>query len=177
MIYCKNCGTAIPDGQTQCPNCSTAAEAPKTNTTQPDVSQAINNVSKDIQNTAKNIMATCSDHTAEYEPIEIETGRGMSILSYFGPLCFVPIFKGMTPYTKFHANQGLLVFITYVVGLIIGTVLYKLTYRIVIIRTIASIIKWLLQALPVILEIMGIVNAANNQAKELPIIGKIRLLK
>ncbi len=89
------------------------------------------------------------------------------VLAYL--LFFLPlVVDGNKEVHKFHANQGLVLLI-FCIG--IG-----------IVGTIIPILGWLI-ILPVgelfclIVAIIGMINAANNQMKELPLIGKIKILK
>ncbi len=63
-------------------------------------------------------------------------------------------------FAKFHAKQGLVLFIADLI-----------VYVVVIIPFIGWIIAQILWLVILILLIIGIVNAANNKEKELPIIG------
>jgi uncharacterized membrane protein len=69
-------------------------------------------------------------------------------------------------YGKFHANQGLLLLIVSLVGNAILTI-----------SMIDILLVPLLNIILRVLFIMGALNAYNGQAKELPMIGKYRLLK
>jgi len=92
-----------------------------------------------------------------------KTIAGLGIIIFFLPLVACPDSR----FGRFFANQGLLLFILSVGGSII--------------LTLIPIIGWLL--LPffsiaiLIFAIIGLVNGLSGKAKELPIIGKFRLLK
>ncbi len=69
--------------------------------------------------------------------------------------------------------------------LLIGWIAYSIVYG--ILRSIILAISWRLYFLVsiiglvglvfLVLAVIGIINAANGRAKELPVIGKIKLLK
>ena len=112
-----------------------------------------------------NIQAT-HDRIPIFDSADIEQNKTMAGLAYiifFLPLLVCPD----SQYGRFHANQGLL--------------LLLLSFAGSIILTIIPIIGWLL--LPIfglgilILAVMGLVNGFGGKAKELPLIGKYRLLK
>ena len=102
----------------------------------------------------------------------------MAILSYLGILVLIPIFAAKdSKFARFHANQGLV--------LCIASIIYGVAYSVLSIIILA--ISWRLYFLVSILGflsigflvlcVIGIINAANGQEKELPIIGKFRILK
>ena len=101
------------------------------------------------------------------------------MLSYLGILVLVPIFAAKdSAYARFHANQGLL--------LIIAAVAWSVAVNIVtgILRAIWSWLGNLVGGLLGIASIVflaavvvGIINAVGGKAKELPFIGKYRILK
>jgi len=101
-----------------------------------------------------------------YTAEDIEKNKTMAGLSYF--IFFLPLIAcPESKYAKFHANQALLLLIVSIVGnIVLG---------------IIPIIGWILIPLfglaIIVLGIMGIVNGFGGQAKELPIIGKYRILK
>lgn len=138
----------------------------------------------------KNLNNT-TDSTSEYDPKDINDNKGISILSYLGPLVFIPMFvKKDSKYARFHANQGLTLFIVCVAYTVLQSVLlailravfpWKWDYgylggRGFVFDALSTIIS--LVWIPIsIIAIIGIVNAVSGKAKELPLIGKIKLLK
>jgi uncharacterized membrane protein len=101
-----------------------------------------------------------------FDQADIEKNKtiaGLAYIIFFLPLLVCPNSK----YGRYHANQALILFIVSVAGTII--------------LSIIPIIGWLL--LPVfsigilIFAIMGLINGLSGKAKELPIIGKFKLLK
>jgi len=99
-------------------------------------------------------------------------------LAYFGPLCFIPMFaaKG-SKFARFHANQGLTLFIACVAWSIVYSILnwiiLAISWRLYFISSIIG----LLSLVFLLLAVIGIINAANGKAKELPVIGKFKFLK
>lgn len=99
--------------------------------------------------------------------------KAFGVLSYITFLVLIPLVAGNTQFTKFHANQGLVLFIIEVVfGVLIGVLA-----RIPIVGIIFSIVGGLFELICLIMSIMGIVNVVNGETKELPIIGAIHLVK
>ncbi len=105
------------------------------------------------------------DTTAEYDPTDIENNKVMAILAYIGILVLVPVLAAKeSKFARFHANQGLVLFI---VSIILGALAN------------IPLIGWafsLLNIVTFVFCVLGIVNAATGKAKELPIIGSIKIL-
>lgn len=98
----------------------------------------------------------------------------MGILAYLSWLVLIPLIAApKSPFARFHANQGLILAI---IEIACSIVLGALS-RIPAVGIIFSILLSLLGLVFLLFSILGIVNVANGKAKELPIIGKIRLLK
>ncbi len=158
MAFCNKCGKEIPVGANNCPNCG----APAGNTQQ------------NTQDFVNNIMNT-ADTTSQFDPQDINDNKGMSVLAYIGILFLIPLLAcPNSRFARYHTNQGLVLFL---LELAIGVVTSIFTF----IPVIGPIIGGLLSAVggifTLVLMIMGIINAAQGQAKELPLIGKITLLK
>ena len=95
------------------------------------------------------------------------------MLAYIGILVLVPILAAKnSKYARFHANQGLVLFIAEVIYNIVSAII-----RAILPLAVVNIILWVISVLFLVLSIIGIVNAATGKAKELPVIGKIRIIK
>ena len=116
--------------------------------------------------------------TGQYDPQDINQNKVMAVLAYIGLLVLVPIFAAKeSRFARFHANQGLILLIVDVaLGIllaILSAILLAISWRLVFISTILNLL-WL----PMLgLHILGIVNASSGKAKELPLIGKFKLIK
>lgn len=86
----------------------------------------------------------------------------LAIISYIGILCLIPILtKEKNEFVKFHAKQGLVLFISEVITWIVFVnILYF------------SFLGDLFGLLWVVLSIIGITNVLNNKKKEIPFVGK-----
>ena len=167
MAYCGKCGSAVEDNVKFCPACGASTELPKEESAQQtDYAAKLQN----LNNTA--------DSTAQFDAADIQQNKTMAILAYLGPLVLIPIFaaKG-SKFARYHSNQGLLLLIACVayniVYGIINAILLAISWRLAFIGTILSLVGIVF----LVLAIIGIVNVCNGRAKELPLIGKIKLLK
>ena len=138
----------------------------------------------------KNINNT-DDTTSEFDPKDISDNKGISILSYFGPLVFIPMFaKKDSKFARFHVNQGFTLFLADIAYTVIQSILmailraifpWKLNYgylggRGFIFDALSTVLS--LVWIPIaVIAVIGIINAANGKAKEVPLIGRIKLLK
>ena len=169
MTFCGNCGTKIDDHAKFCPGCGQAVEAPATEqikteaTEQPKAEQAQgqqNDLSAKIAN-----LNNTKDTTDQFDKDDIEKNKAMGLLAYI--LFFIPLLAAKdSPFARYHANQGLVLFLC---GLI-SSVLW-------IIPILGWIIAPILSIVITVLAVIGIINALNGKAKELPIIGKFKILK
>lgn len=104
--------------------------------------------------------------------------KAFGVLAYLGWLVLVPILAGKTEFSRFHANQGLVLAIAAtVVSIVVGIATGVLMVLVPILGIILGSLTGLIGLAELILMIMGIVNAAQGQMKPLPIIGGIKLLK
>ena len=98
----------------------------------------------------------------------------MGILAYIGILVLVPIFAAKNSrYARFHANQGLVLLICGAAVIITLSILGIIPYVGIVFR----IISYLAGLAFAGLVVFGIVHVAKGRAKELPLIGKFRILK
>ncbi|MBQ4599384.1 MAG: zinc ribbon domain-containing protein [Clostridia bacterium] len=131
-----------------------------------------------------NNITNTADTTAEFDQNDIQQNKLMAVLAYLGILVLVPILAAKeSKYARYHANQGLVLFIAnIVVSVVMGIVGFIVGFiagftGLTFLATLVTIISWLLSAVIFVLAILGIVNAATGKAKELPVIGKFKLLK
>ena len=122
-----------------------------------------------------------ADTTAEFDANDIAQNKAMGVLAYFGPLCLIPIFAAKeSKFARFHANQGLVLLIACVAysiaSSILNSILLAISWRLYFITSIISFAS-IVFAILALLALLGIINAANGRAKELPVIGKFKILK
>ena len=119
-----------------------------------------------------NELTKMEDRTAEFDPADAQQNKAMGILAYIGPLVLVPIFGAKeSKFARFHANQGLVLLIANVALSILGTILGLITW------VLKLFLVWPFEVLCVVLCVLVLVAAAKGQCKELPIVGKIKILK
>jgi len=169
MALCEKCGTQVNDEVKFCPNCGSEVVAEQVE----QVKEAQNDLSAKVA-----ALNDTADTTAEFDAKDIDQNKIMGVLSYFGPLCLIPIFAVKeSKFARFHANQGLVLLIACILysiaSSIVNSIILAISWRLYFLTGIISFVSILFA----ILAIIGIINAAGGKAKELPIIGKIKLLK
>jgi len=113
------------------------------------------------------------------DPADIAQNKAAGGLAYLWVLFFLPLVMcPQSRYGRFHANQGLLFLIFWVILAIVGNVVSWLLlfggWHLYFISSIVWVIIWLFNLL---LFITGLINGFTGKARELPIIGKFRIIK
>ncbi len=121
------------------------------------------------------------NETSLFKQKDIDENCSLAMISYIPFLFFVPmIIKPCSGYLRYHGIQGLTMFLSFIVleffniimGAIFNSVLNEMP------GIILTVIVTVIINLAVLLLIsIGIANAVKGAARELPIIGKYKLLK
>lgn len=96
-------------------------------------------------------------------PQEVEAGKAMAIIAYF--IFFIPLLvedARKNRFAMYHTEQAILLLIVYVATVIVGGIIALVTCGIGAILFLA----------PIVGIVIGIINAAQGQAKPLPLIGQ-----
>lgn len=101
------------------------------------------------------------------EDEDVRRNKGISYLSYFGPLFLIPYFmRGDSPFARYHSNQGLLLLLASIAVNVCSAV---------------PIIGWLISFIGSIFVlcgfVSGLINVSKGLKKPLPVIGEINILK
>lgn len=169
MRYCKKCGMKIVGGIQPCPACGSAAG------TVPErpAGKGQAGCSAKLWELFKTV-----DETGKFDGADIAENRMAAALAYVGLLVLVPLYTAKkSEFARYHARQGIVLIIVSAAysianGMLAAAVL-AVSWRLYFILRITRLMGL---AFPV-LAVTGIVNAVNGKAKELPVIGKIRLFR
>lgn len=155
-MYCRNCGTEIPDGSGYCPSCGAAQTAHTAHEQQT------------VNSTSYTYTGSEADDIATLTPFQLKAYvKVMSIICYLGWIVLLPIllFKDK-PYVRHHANNGLILALLMTIASVVSPI---------------PILGWIAgpaaYIFAFVLMIMGIVHAAKGESFTMPLIGGIRLLK
>lgn len=172
MSFCTQCGTEIKEEAAFCPNCGAPVEGAANNKAGQTAYGA------GFSDTVTKITDT-KDNTAEFDPADISANKVFAVLSYIGILVLVPLIGAPnSKFARFHANQGLVLLICELACQVLLKVLSWVLFgpaRILYFAVCFAI--GVLNLVFLVLAILGIINAAQGKAKDLPIIGQIHLLK
>lgn len=158
MKYCENCGARVEESASFCPVCGSklkVSDFEKKAQTQTKIEDAFNQ------------FTNTTNTTADYSAEDIAKNKLISIVCYLGVLFIIPLFVAKdSPFVRFHTNQGLLLFLFSLLTSVAGLIPY-----------IGWIFAAVISIFNVLLMIVGVLNAVKGEAKELPVIGKFRILK
>jgi len=184
MAVCNKCGITVDGGIKFCPQCGAEIVAsPAQENVNTEEKESFADKVKGINDTP--------DTTADFEAKDIQDNKTISFLSYLGPLVFVPMFaRKRSKFARFHANQGLVLFIADADYVVVQNILLAILRAIFpwnwnygylggrgFVFDMLSTILGLVWIVFGVLAVIGIINALKGKAKELPFIGKIKLLK
>jgi len=121
------------------------------------------------------------------EAADIEKNKGMAILAY---ICFIiPLLAApKSPFARFHANQGLLVFILWCVAVFGNLLLWGFDYlndhflhNVTVLHfflgCIVAVVQVGLFLAAIALTVFGIIKAANGEKEPVPVLGQVTLIK
>ena len=111
---------------------------------------------------------------AAYHPVDVKQNKAPFILAYIMPLLFWLPLVATAPdssYGRFHANQALILLLAYVAA---GFALGLLN---LIPFFLFPLIAWTVSTALLVFMIFGIVAASHGEIRELPLIGKLRLIR
>ncbi len=93
-------------------------------------------------------------------PNSIDMTKLYAVLAYLGIFFIIPLVMCKdSEFVRFHTNQGIILFIASVICAAV------------------PIVGWIASIGVVVLMVVGLINVSNNEMKELPLIGKFRILK
>ena len=134
-----------------------------------NVDEVVENI-KNLNNTA--------DTTGAYDTQDINDNKLMAILAYIGILVLIPLFAAKkSKFARFHTNQGLVFFLANLALGLVYNIVVQILGGIPVISILVVALGYLVSLVLFVVMIIGIVNAVQGRAKELPVIGKIRILK
>jgi len=122
----------------------------------------------------KEKLTNTTDSTSEFDENDIQQNKTMSIFAYLSWLVLIPLLAAKeSKFARFHCNQGIILAIVEIIAWVVLSILSIIPY----VGWIFVIFNVLLSVACLVLAILGIINAVNGKAKELPVVGKIRILK
>jgi uncharacterized membrane protein len=118
--------------------------------------------------------AAAPSGSGEVDSADVDKNKVFAILAYLGILFIVPLLVAKdSPFAKYHANQGLTLFLAWIVLSVASTVLWFIP----VIGYMLGMAFWLGDIALLVLMVMGIINAAKGVMEPLPVIGQYTFLK
>ena len=161
MGVCRKCGSKILPGLRSCPACGADLGSSDKQPAQEKFS-----------------FGGTADRPGQFDSADIAKNKTMAAFAYLGILVIFPLFMAKdSKFTRFHAGQGL--------ALLFASAAYSIAYSVLagILLSVSWEFYFVLRfirmaglAFPA-LTVLGVMNAINGKAAELPVIGKIRLLR
>lgn len=134
-------------------------------------------------NPDENVVCTNCGQPLQADPAQFDEAKDaqdnktMAILAYI--LFFIPLITGdakKSPFVKFHTNQGTVLWIACIALNVVLTIL-SFILALVGVGIIASLLSYAVSACVLVFAILGIIAANKGEKKELPLIGKFKILK
>lgn len=185
----KQTGYTAPGGQ-QAPKQGPTPVPPPPYYNNMNGQQPVNDKFKDGFNNAvgktKTFFTNTADESALYDGQDIQQNKVLALVSYLGYFFFIPmIVKPQSRYLRFHGNQGLTLLLAEIVLGVVHAVLCSVFGLLTFTGVFGAVISGIFIVLfsiaiygaILVWVILGIYNAVTGKAKELPLIGRIRILK
>lgn len=186
MKKCKICGKDLEDNASVCSFCGAKLNEYENNhssyESQNDQSRNYHKHYNggEQKNQSQHDNMNLNDITHEFDKRDIESNKMMGVLSYLWILVFIPIFAAQnSKFARFHANQGLVIFIINVIWSVITGIVASVTFANYLIwgyNPVSGIMK-VVNVVFLIYAILGIVYAVTGRAVKLPLIGNIKIIK
>ena len=158
-MECRNCGKTLDKDERVCGRCG--EPAPR---------------GDDVVQRMSGALKSGKDRTAQFSPSDISENKAMGGLAYV--LFFLPLIVCPgSAYGRFHANQGLALLITGIIAAIVSSilsaVLLAVSWQLWWLTYLINLVLWLPVA---VIGIMGLIGGFTGKARELPLIGKWRII-
>lgn len=115
-----------------------------------------------------------------YKEEDIKNNKFFAVISYLPLLFIIPlIFKKESKYARFHANQGLSLFVCEVIVSVVYFIL-KWVFTLLAIAPLLIGLNFIMTVISIIMLsilLVGVMNANGGLAKSLPFIGGIEIIK
>ena len=139
-----------------------------------NVKKEIKETTEEIKDKAKEIITNSKDNKPKFDKKDIEENKAMACLAYI--VAPIPYFiETKSKWVKYHAIQGMnLLIIDILLSLLVYIISSLIFWPFLILKVL---LRLTLYSVVVIYSLIGIIHVCNCETKELPIIGKIKLIK
>ena len=125
-------------------------------------------------------MNSSQNYTFMYKEEDIKNNKFFAVISYLPLLFMIPlIFKKESKFARFHANQGLSLFVCEVIVSVVYFIL-KWVFTLLAIAPLLIGLNFIMTVIFIFMLsilLVGVMNANGGLAKSLPFIGGIEIIK
>ena len=188
-MKCPECNKEVKANDKFCRNCG--ADLKKKTKSKKKSSMNQDEIFNKIGDNLEKILDT-EDTSKDYTKKDIESIKGLAILSYLGPFALIPYFYNKkSKYVKYHAVQGMNLLIVWIAYAIVSSLLCMIKYtkscEHILPGYITNCVKvtpwWIKLPVDIIgfilfaISVVGVIYAITGVAKKLPLIDKVDLIK
>ena len=131
----------------------------------------------------ENVVNT-TNHISEHNKQDVNRFKTKAALCYFPLVAVYYIIKNQhknNEYMLFHVNQGMII-TCFWIAVVIFTSLTSTIFRVdglfvSYVPTAINLVNYILYCLAIVLSGFGFINTINGNSKELPVIGKLKIIK
>ena len=160
-MFCRNCGKEVAQNAEVCMSCGV----------RPSNGTSFCNNCGVQTNANQEICIRCGVRLARPfggAGTSVDEGKVWCILAYLGVLCFIPLLtQKQNSFVMFHARQGLVLFITEMIMVILNIFLSGISF----VGLFFAFVFSLLGLACAVLSIIGIIQAIQGKEWKLPILG------
>ena len=131
-----------------------------------------------VDDAIRNLKRDGRDLTADFDPTDVNAHRTLAALAYFGPLFFAPMLLApQSKFAHFHANQGVVLCLALVAAWIVVGMAIVIVLKLPLVGFPVAVVlgaAGLIAAIAMV--VTGFRNASAGRARELPLIGRLRIL-
>lgn len=139
-----------------------------------ELKEELKEKTEEIVDKAEEILKDVKDSSKKYDKKDIEENKAMACLSYI--LAPIPYFlDNKSKWVRYHSIQGMNLLIIF----LILSVLVSFVNAMFLSSSefLSTILRTTLNVFGAIYSITGIIHVCNGEAKELPVINKLKLIK
>ena len=161
MAKCSRCGADLEEGKGYCTFCGARVDE--------------NEQKKAKGNDFSNMMNSGKDFSGEFDARDIVENKVFCILSYLGILFIIGLIaQPNSKVIKFHANQGLILFLAELVLGVVTGIVGALPFVGALLAGVAGLATSVLTIGALIYQI---INISEGKVKKLPVIGEFTIIK
>lgn len=167
-MYCRYCGKEMPDDAKKCPSCGKETLESQAQAKLDKAEEVFAKAKKEGKKYFK-----FEDKSGQFTNRDKEKNRGVSVLAYIPLLFLVPMLTAQdSPYARFHANQGMVLFICAFALWVVGRIFAFLTW-IPVLGVIIKVIFLILELTMFAAFIYGLLTSSKGKAMKIPFLGNI----